>query len=114
MRFKCGRVSSVCYALDARTVGPRRRIAPGERERERKKIFKSAARRLELETTFRRTRVCASGIAKRATGWRKVRVVEVARARGWLARGRGKNIQISTVPTRAGCDDAFVERSLGE
>lgn len=36
-----------------------------DREEEEKNIFKSVARRLELESAFRRTRVCASEIATR-------------------------------------------------
>lgn len=86
--FECdsnavGRVSSVLYPgrVRARTrrAGPRLQDRrDGAARGKKKNIQIRGARRLELESTYRRTRVCASGIVCEG------------------ARGRGKNIQISS------------------
>lgn len=111
--FECDSNAVACPRLypgrvRARRAGPRRRIGISARRRwEEKKIFKSMARRarrLELESTFRRTRVCASRIVVRSE-------MEGAReTRSWT----GKKYSNFDRATRAGCDDAFVERCLGE
>lgn len=80
--FECDSNAVACPRLHpGRATGP-----PQDRRREEKNIQIRLARRLELESTFRRTRVCTSGIATRfETSW-----MESARL-AWMGE---KNIQI--------------------
>lgn len=84
--FECNSNAVACPRLHPGRASARDRTAPQDRRREEKNIQIRLAQRLELESTFRRTRVCTSRIATRfETRW-----MESARSHG----REKKNIQI--------------------
>lgn len=61
--FECDSNAVACPRLHPGRASTRDKTASQDRRRQEKNIQIRLAQRLELESTFRRTRVCTSGIA---------------------------------------------------